>query len=137
MNLLRNSHLRSAMALLAAAWILVVALCPPMFRMHCLVTGRTVISLYAPEVCMPQKDMPAEHSVSPQCCEFSKIAPANDVYEPLALVYSNVLHLAIPVVLAMEPMLPRLDRPLRSYNGHAPPRSLGLDAQAGLGVFRI
>ncbi len=137
MSTFRLSHLRSAAALLAAAWVLVVALCPPMFRMDCLVSGRTAVTWYTPATCAPQKDMPAEHSVSPQCCEFSKIAPANSAYEPVALLNYTAVSIAVPAVLATELVLPRGITTSPTYNGHGPPRLIALGAQAGLGVFRI
>lgn len=133
----RNTTFRSAIALMAAAWLLAVVLCPPMYRMHCLVTGRTVVSLYAPVSCGPQQGSPLEHTVSPQCCEFSKIAVANSASEPVALMHYTAVSLAVPAVLAMELVLPRGITASPTYNGHGPPRLIAMEGQAGLGVFRI
>lgn len=137
MRNLRSSNLRSAVALMAAAWLLLLALCPPMFRMDCLMTGRTAVSWYTPVICGPQQDTPVEHSVSAECCEYTTIAPAKTAYEPLALLVHHVVLLHLPMVLAVEPMLPNAVLAVRSYNGHGPPRAIAGDGQARLGVFRI
>lgn len=137
MTTLRHKFLRAATSSVLALCLLAVVLCPPLYRMDCMVTGSSVSSFYAPKSCRVVTDAPASNAVSSNCCKYSKVEFAADPYDP---VVAPVVHVpspvAVTVLLPVSLMPPATEVRVAHYD-HGPPVVHASERAAQLGVFRV
>jgi hypothetical protein len=120
------SRRRLTAPLLVLALVL-AQITPQLWRMDCLLSGRTVLSLGNAEACMPELPQSSDHAeVNTQCCDFTVVG-GDGFFTTLDEALGPLINLAmLPLVQFDGHIRQPLCAPLAVARTRPPPNRLGL-----------